>query len=211
MVPSLKLSGLPVKPWQDPDLKDRLQAYLRPIPERCPPAPEAGLTPAAVLIPLEWQADPPAWFLYVIQRSRAMALHRGQIAFPGGVARPDDAGPWGTALREAWEEVGLPPEVPQPLGSLPPIRTVTDFWICPVVALLRHAWSVRLNHREVEALIRVPLAHLMDPNSYRWLEMQKGPDVYQGPCFQYGPYLIWGATARMIVAFLESLAEAYGY
>jgi 8-oxo-dGTP pyrophosphatase MutT (NUDIX family) len=168
-----------------------------------------NLIPAAVLIPLEWQADPPAWFLYVIRRSQAVSLHRGQIAFPGGVVRPEDAGPWDTVLREAWEEVGLPPEVPQPLGSLPPVRTVTDFWVCPIVASFRRPWPVRLNRREVEAWIRVPLAELMDPHHYRWLEIRKGPDVYRGPCFQYGPYLIWGATARMIVSLLESLAEAY--
>jgi 8-oxo-dGTP pyrophosphatase MutT (NUDIX family) len=204
MAPSVNL-----RPWQDPSLAERLRTSLRPVPTRCPPAPETNLIPAVVLIPLEWQADPPAWFLYVIRRSQAVPLHRGQIAFPGGVVRPEDAGPWDTVLREAWEEVGLPPEVPQPLGSLPPVRTVTDFWVCPIVAFLRRPWPVRLNRREVEAWIRVPLAELMDPNHYRWLEIRKGLDVYQGPCFQYGPYLIWGATARMIVSLLESLAEAY--
>lgn len=196
-------------PWRDPGLAERLQERLAPVPAECPQAP-AGEIPAAVLVPLEWSPALPAWYLYVIRRSQAVSLHRGQIAFPGGVVRPDDAGPWDTARREAWEEVGLPPGLPEPLGSLPPVRTVTGFWVCPVVAVVRHPWKARLNPREVEALIRVPLAHLMDPTHHRWLEIQRGREEYRGHAFWYGPHLIWGATARMIVAFLDAVAGAYG-
>lgn len=159
------------------------------------------LRPAGVLVPVEITDARP----HVILTKRASHLkhHPGQIAFPGGKQDETDKDVTAAALREAWEEIGLPPENVDVLGLLPSHETVTSFTITPVVGLVRGPFEVRPEVGEVEEVFRVPLDHVLTRALYstqsRYWRGQKR-HYFTVP---FGPYYIWGATARI----LRGLAE----
>lgn len=157
------------------------------------------LKPASVLIGVD-----DAGHLLLTQRSARLQHHPGQIAFPGGRQDPEDADAVACALREAHEEVALPFEAVEVLGTLPPHETVTSYTVTPVLARIKPFDPVP-EAGEVAEVFRVPLAHVTDParfrvQSRRWKGMPRY--YYTVP---WGPYYIWGATARMLRALAEAM------
>jgi len=134
------------------------------------------------------------------KRSSALRHHPGQIAFAGGKIDPGDDGPVGAALREAHEEINLDPANVEVLGTLPSHETVTGFTMTPVLALVRSEFVARAEPGEVDEVFRVPLSHVTNParfsiQSRHWRGAERR--FYTVP---YGPYYIWGATARILRA-----------
>ncbi|MFT5059747.1 MAG: 8-oxo-dGTP pyrophosphatase MutT (NUDIX family) [Polaromonas sp.] len=159
------------------------------------------LRPAAVLIAIERTAS--GGRVLLTKRSSKLKHHPGQIAFPGGKLDPDDADLKAAALREAWEEVGLPPQKVRIIGQLPCHETVTGFQVTPFVAELRGPFIPVAEAGEVEDVFTVPLAHLLDRAQFT-IERRRWRGVWrQYYVVPYGPYYTWGATARM----LRNLAE----
>jgi 8-oxo-dGTP pyrophosphatase MutT (NUDIX family) len=159
------------------------------------------LRPAAVLIAIERTAS--GGRVLLTKRSSKLKHHPGQIAFPGGKLDPDDADLKAAALREAWEEVGLPPQKVRIIGQLPCHETVTGFQVTPFVAELRGPFIPVTEAGEVEDVFTVPLAHLLDRAQFT-IETRRWRGVWrQYYAVPYGPYYTWGATARM----LRNLAE----
>ena len=151
--------------------------------------------PAAVLVPIVLR---PALTVLLTQRSHALQTHAGQIAFPGGRVDPEDKSALDCALREAWEEIGLPATHVEPLGYLDSYRTGSGFQIVPIVGLVRPGFTLALDAREVGDAFEVPLKFLMDPANHR-----KDSREWRGRRrFSYAiPYrerYIWGATAGML-------------
>lgn len=99
-------------------------------------------------------------------RSRRLARHAGQVAFPGGRADDDDPSGVRTALREAEEEIGLAPAHVQPLGFLDRVDTISDYRVLPVVGLVDRRAQLVADEVEVEAVFTVPLATVLDPAAY---------------------------------------------
>ena len=182
---------------------EKLRTRLGPgLPEDlCP----RGLRPAGVLAPLFVAHGEP--HLLFTQRTLHLKDHQGQISFPGGVRDPGDADLLATALRETEEEIGLGPEAVDFLGALPPVATVTGYWINPFVGLIPHPYDFRLNRREVARLLCFPMAAFFPPD--RW---SRGLYTYQGQtrrvyCWKYRDTVIWGATALILLNFLDILGE----
>ncbi len=196
-------------PWSDAHLIVHLRRALHPLPDRIPAVP-AGMMPAVVLVPLEWVAQRAQWDLILIQRSERLPLHRGQMAFPGGMIEPHDRTLVDAVLREVEEEIGLSRERIEPAGILPPTATVTRFWVWPIVARVVPPWRPRLNPEEVQALVRVPLYHFLQAHHHEWRSVEFRGHVHRVHNFAYGKYAIWGATARMIVHLLHVVASIYG-
>ncbi|MDI3337779.1 CoA pyrophosphatase [Defluviimonas aestuarii] len=163
------------------------------------------LKPAAVLVPLTTGPNGPQVIL--TKRSSRLKHHPGQIAFPGGKIDETDAGPVDAALREAEEEIGLPRQNVDILGTWSAHETVTGFMVTPAFGLIRDGFSPAPEAGEVDEVFSVPLSHVTDLVRFRiegriWRGVRRR--YYVVP---YGPYYIWGATARILRALADRMAE----
>ncbi len=166
------------------------------------------LRPAAVLVALVTGPGGPS--VLMTKRASGLRHHPGQIALPGGKIDPGDADAQAAALREAQEEVALEPGLVRLLGSLPVHETVTGYSVTPVLGQVRAPFRPVPDAGEVAEAFLVPLSHLADPSRYRverrrWLGQWRS--YYVVP---WGPYYIWGATARMMRLMAEGL-QGCGY
>ena len=164
--------------------------------------PDVRLTPAAVLIAVHAETE----MLILTKRSARLKHHPGQIAFPGGKQDPTDPSPTDAALREAHEEIGLPRGMVDVLGTLPAHQTVTGFQVTPVLAIVSGRFDPTPEAGEVSEVFQVPLSHVTDPAMFRvegrfWQGRKRL--YYTVP---YGPYYIWGATARILRALAERMS-----
>ncbi|TFL19394.1 NUDIX hydrolase [Jannaschia formosa] len=163
------------------------------------------LRDAAVLV--AFQQAPDGLRLLLTKRSSRLRHHPGQIAFPGGKM---DAGetPEQAALREAAEEVGLPGA--DVLGRLPSHETVTGFTVTPVLALIEPFAPVP-EPGEVEEVFSVPAAHVLDPARFAVEERRWRGQWRRYYAVPYGPYYIWGATARILRGLADRIGAEQGH
>jgi 8-oxo-dGTP pyrophosphatase MutT (NUDIX family) len=166
---------------------------------------EAGVKatrPAAVLVPV---VDHPEPSVLLTLRTSDLPSHAGQVAFPGGKIDAADASPVAAALREAQEEIGLLPELIEPIGYLDLYLTFTGFRILPVVARVIPNFSLAINASEVADAFEVPLAFVMDEaNHARKSRDWKGVTrhYYEMP---FGERYIWGVTAGILRNLYEKI------
>lgn len=163
-----------------------------------------GLREAAVLLPLFERAA--GITLLLALRTQHLHHHPGQISLPGGMIEASDASPVAAALREASEEVGIPPERVEIVGRMESIPTRTGFRIAPVVGFVASDVQLTLDRFEVEHVLEVPLEFLMSAKNYK-RETRTfdgvGPVSYYALDFQ--GQIVWGATAQIIVNFVRHL------
>ena len=173
-----------------------------PEPRR---SPVEGLTSrySAVLAPI-YEHDGEA-HVVLTRRAWHMRSHTGEVSFPGGKQEPGET-PWQTALREAHEEVALDPASVEQAGELHHLATVTSrSSIVPYVGVLPGRPRLVPNPDEVDAILHVPLADLLDPEAYR--QERWGLPGIDRPIhfFEIVGDTIWGATASMLVDLLARI------
>lgn len=195
-------------------LADRLRAALdagaRTMPElltgdltgleleHAPPA-----TEAAVLVAVTDRAEPG---VILTRRTEHLRAHAGQVAFPGGRVDPGDADVIAAALREAEEEIALPPQAVTIVGTVDPYRTATAYRVTPVIGVIAADTPLSPAEAEVAAVFEAPLDWLLDPaNQRRESAMWKGSERHFY-ALQWQDQRIWGATAAMIVNLSRRLA-----
>ncbi len=166
------------------------------------PAP-GGLLPAGVLAPVFLAAGVVS--LLFTQRTMNLKDHQGQISFPGGVQDPGDRDLLATALRETEEEIGLKPAEAEVLGTLNPVSTTTGYFINPFVAVIPYPYDFHINRQEVNRLLMFPLAAFCVPERWSSGPYQYKDQIVQVCCWKYQGTVIWGATARMLLDFLDRL------
>jgi 8-oxo-dGTP pyrophosphatase MutT (NUDIX family) len=161
---------------------------------------------AAVLVPL-FQKDGHCHLLFT-KRSEEVKYHKGEISFPGGVVDEEDRELIHTALREAREEIGLKESDVQIIGVLDDIVTITEFIVTPIVGLFPYPYPFKVSEVEIAELIEVPLASLLNEDSFSEREIFREDQKEIVYAYQYGKHIIWGATARILNQFLDLMTSS---
>ncbi|MHB8380952.1 MAG: NUDIX hydrolase [Candidatus Binataceae bacterium] len=190
---------------------DHYVARLRSHLARTEPPPRDLLAnnrkAAAVLVPILERAG--ELRVVYIRRSDHVESHRGQVAFPGGRVDPGDATLRDTALREAHEEVAIPPHAVDVLGPFPVESTLTSgIIVAPFAGVIAASTPMRPSLDEVAEIFEVPLSALRDPRfrgDYEWSRDGKGASASKYPAILYGGQTIWGLTLRITLDLLAIL------
>ena len=179
----------------------RVRRALAAAPPRPAPAERSGGRAAAVLVPL-WEEDGTAWVL-LTRRAGHLRTHKGEVSFPGGTQDPGEELA-DTALREAWEEVGLDPATVELVGELDHVSTArSNVYIVPFVGFLPgRPVGLTASPGEVDEILLVPLTELLLDEVFReevWdFEESSRPMHF----FELVGDTVWGATARILHQFL---------
>jgi 8-oxo-dGTP pyrophosphatase MutT (NUDIX family) len=162
-------------------------------------------TPAAVLVAVVERREPT---VILTERPETMRKHPGQISFPGGRIDPGDSDAVAAALREAEEEIALPPAAVNVVGTADRYRTITGFEVIPVVGVVPPGLDLRPQPGEVADMFEAPLHYLLDParQLIRTVEWRGQERSYYEILWE--GRRIWGATAAMIVNLSRRLELA---
>lgn len=160
------------------------------------------LVPAAVLVPILHGANPG---VLLTRRTAHLSSHAGQVAFPGGRIEAGDASPEAAALREAHEEVGLPPDAAEIMGRLPDYVTGTGYRISPVLALLPDGLALTPCAHEVAAIFTLPMHILLDPDAPQRQRAEFRGRMREFWVWPHPEQHIWGATAAILVHLAHRL------
>jgi len=139
-----------------------------------------------------------------------VAVHQGQIAFPGGAVDRADHSFADTALREAFEEIALPPDRVEVLGFMPALETTTGFRIVPVLGLVDGPLSLRPSPDEVDEVFTVSLEELARPGVRRTRCRMVDGVALEDRQFETGGRIIWGATGLLLDGFLAGWQQSAG-
>ena len=162
----------------------------------------AGFRPAAVLIPIYDKAG--KHHIVLTKRTQRMQYHKGQVSFPGGAYDEEDGDLEATALREAFEEIGVRAEDVEILGNLDDQATLTShFIITPFVGAIPYPYDFRVNRKEVEDLIEAPVTALLDPACFSIQTPDSEGRRHPWSYYRYGNHEITGITAIILRQFLE--------
>lgn len=186
-----------------PRFDDAALAHLRDILARRPAveieAPEHRR--ACVLLPLIRDGEG-RWSILFSRRSDQLQAHSGQIAFPGGAVEAGESLE-AAALREAEEEVGIPPGHVQLIGRLDDLITNSGFLVAPFVGVITESVDYVLQEGEVVEVFEVPVEALLDPALPEVRYVSFRTRHYPAYFYPYRQYEIWGLTGRMLKAFLD--------
>ena len=160
------------------------------------------LIPAAVLFLIIKRKN--GLKVVLTKRSDELKHHPGQVAFPGGKLKLSQESPWLCALREAQEEIGLNPKIVQNIGEIKTHRTITGYEVKPFVGqVLVENVSFLPDEKEVAEIFEVPLEFILAKENMT-LHLREIDGKKRGYyAIPYGPYYIWGATARIIKSFSD--------
>lgn len=161
---------------------------------------------AAVLVPLVRRATEVRVLL--TQRTAHLNDHAGQISFPGGRVDEGDVDRVHTALREAEEEIGLPRDRVEILGTLPDYDIMTGFRVTPVVGWVTSPFGLRTDAFEVADVFEVPLAFFLDPANHQRHSRVVGEVTRHYYAMPWNDRHIWGATAGMLHHLYRALSDA---
>jgi 8-oxo-dGTP pyrophosphatase MutT (NUDIX family) len=140
-----------------------------------------------------------------------LRAHAGEVSLPGGSVDAADASPEATALREAWEEVGLPPDRVRIVGRLDPVWIpVSNFELLPFVGTVPARPALVPHDAEVTAIVELPLAALWDPDVAGTEEIVARGVALRAGAYRFGGVVVWGATALTLGMLAHVLDESGG-
>ena len=196
----------PSVPWSPlPSSAADLAAKAPPTGRPLAPA-FPGARSSAVLIALADGERGPEVLL--TKRSMDLRHHKGEMSFPGGRMDPGET-PLQTALREAHEEVGLPPSAVRAHGELQHLSTIVSrSYIVPVVATVDEPYELAPASPEVDRVMWVPISTLTRSDRYRSERWGRPPTDRLIHFFELDDETVWGATAHLLVDLLSAASDA---
>ena len=183
-------------------MKERIRRILSSRERQIITITAAPLKLAAVIVPLfEKEGE---YHILFTRRTEKVEHHKGQISFPGGAKDEGDPSLKDAALRETFEEIGVRPQDVEILGELDSMETLSsNFLITPFVGVIPYPYKFVVSSHEIEELVEVPLAALLDKKNYHHeFQLYEGRP-YVSSFYHYEGRVIWGATARILKQFLE--------
>lgn len=171
-------------------------------------------TPSAILFPIIPHENKP-YDLILIHRSNRGTRHRGEMSFPGGRFESiTDKSTKDTALRETEEEIGVSREKIKIIGCLNDFPTMTKYIITPYVGIIDKEEKLVRQISEVQKILKIPINFFVKKENFR--EQAIDIDGNKFPIFYFNYkdkkdnklHTIWGATAYIIVTFIEMI---YGF
>ena len=176
-------------------LKQQLSSKIFPEPKN------DGKTKLASVLVIIYGTEPK---VLMIEKSKKLNIHAGEIAFPGGKWIEDDNDLLETALRETREEIGLNVTRKNIIGQFENVVTLNSgFTISSFLSVLNDIQQLKINS-EVKSVLHIPLIPLLetlsddqDPNHKSIQEMYK---------FTYKDKVVWGASARILKHLAKRLS-----
>jgi 8-oxo-dGTP pyrophosphatase MutT (NUDIX family) len=143
------------------------------------------------------------FYLPLILRPTYDGVHSGQVGFPGGGEDPLDVNLSATALREAYEEIGVEPSAVEILGQLSKLYIApSNYEVTPTVGWVPARPHFRTDPYEVAQLLEAPISALLDPTNRHEEEWQLRDRRARVPFFDVCEQTIWGATAMILSELL---------
>ena len=154
--------------------------------------------PASTLLAI-YPGDDGALTVPLTVRHGDLRSHAGEVSLPGGAVDETDVSHQAAALREAWEEVGLPPADVTIAGALDDVWIpVSNFELRPFVGTLAERPTLVPHDAEVTAIVELPLAALWDPDVLGVEEIDVRGVRLRAGAYRYGGVVVWGATAMTL-------------
>lgn len=160
---------------------------------------------AAVLFPFYLKNNEP-WVL-LTRRSKKLKHHSGQVSFPGGAVEHVDNNLVDTALRETFEEIGVPSDKVELWGQMESMTSLSGFQVTPIIGRLINDFQIIKDDSEVAEVFGVPFAFFQNPEnrSEQYMKTESGRHHYY--LYRHQNHLIWGLTAKIIVQLLQILEQ----
>lgn len=136
-------------------------------------------------------------------RAAHLKDHSGEVAFPGGKWEPGDEDLKATALRESYEEVGLPESEVEIVGELSSSYTRQGTKVTPYVGKVRADMPLKANPDELSALFWFPVRIVMEDQRVRTDIFELMGKEYWAPVYKFQDFTVWGFTARVLAQFIE--------
>lgn len=181
----------------------RVPGSLRHLEEMPALPAETRIVPSAVLVP--FIDRPEGLTILLTKRTDHLAVHAGQISFPGGRCTEGDRSPLETALRETEEEVGLRRERVRVLSRLDNYLVGTGYRITPILGLVPLPLEMAPDPYEVADVFELPLDFALEPANYRKDSRLVNGVERRFNVLAFGDYYIWGATASILVNLRHAL------
>lgn len=162
---------------------------------------------AATLLLLAPRSVGTSFDIVLTKRTQKVDTHKGQISLPGGFWESEDQSWEETALRESFEEIGVPQHLVKILGILKPVLTGNQVSIIPIVGLQTSPVSYKINSEEVERIIFLPAEELLRQGLKPVVALE-GSFKIESVGLHWENELIWGATARILEQLYEILLKS---
>jgi len=148
----------------------------------------------------------------IIRRPSYEGYHSGQMALPGGKHEKCDKDLTATALREAFEEIGVCIENIEVAGCLTPLHIpISNSLVTPVVAFTNELSLFVIDPKEVDEIFTVSIDEFLNPANKITEQWSIQGKNWRIPFYLLQGQKVWGATAMILSELEELIKQSPGY